>query len=348
MHPGFVEVNAMKAAILREFKAPLTIEEVERPKPGAHDVLIQVQACGVCHSDLHVADGDWPQLIPVTKKPLILGHEIAGRVVEKGASVHQLQVGDRVGVPWVYWTCGECEFCREGNENLCVKQKITGVTVDGGYAEFVKAPASHATKIPEGLSAIDAAPLFCAGVTVYRALKRAKIQPGQRLAIFGIGGLGHLAVQIGLGMGAIVTAIDVSDEKLAQATSLGATATLNAGTVNVVKEMRRAGGVHAALVTSAAKAAYDTAFPCVRPGGILLVVGLPSESICFPPILMAALELHIQASSVGTRQDLREVLAMAAAGKVHCQVATRPLTQVNEVLEQLRHGNVSGRIVLVP
>jgi len=338
----------MKAAILRELKGPLIIEEAVQPKPSAHDVLIEVEACGVCHSDLHVADGDWPQIASITKKPVILGHEIAGRVVEKGASVKHLEVGDRVGVPWVHWTCGECEFCREGNENLCVKQQITGVTVDGGYAEFVKAPASHALKIPDGLSCIDAAPLFCAGVTVYRALQHAKIQPGQRLAVFGVGGLGHLAVQIGRGLGAIVTAIDVSEEKLAHARSLGASAALNAATTNVVKELRRGGGVHAALVTSAAKAAYDIAFPCVRPGGILLAVGLPSESICFPPILMAALELRIQASSVGTRQDMRELLAMAAAGKVRCQVTTRPLAQVNEVLEQLRHGQVSGRMVLVP
>ncbi len=338
----------MKAAILNEFKKQLSIEEVARPTPGAHEVLIEVQACGVCHSDLHVANGDWPQIVPITKKPLILGHEITGRVVEKGASVNQLELGERVGVPWVHWTCGECEFCREGNENLCVKQQITGVTVDGGYAEFVKAPASHALKIPDELSCIEAAPLFCAGVTVYRALKHAKIQRGQRLAVFGVGGLGHLAVQIGQGLGATVSAIDVSEEKLQHARGLGASVALNAATVNVVKELRRSGGVHAALVTSAAKAAYDAAFPSVRPGGILLVVGLPSESLCFPPILMAASEIRIKASSVGTRQDMRELLAMAAAGKVRCEVATRPLTQVNEVFEQLRHGQVHGRMVLVP
>jgi propanol-preferring alcohol dehydrogenase len=338
----------MKAAILREFKQPLSIEEVDRPKPDAHEVLIEVEACGVCHSDLHVADGDWPQIVPITKRPLILGHEIAGRVVERGASVDRLEVGDRVGVPWLHWSCGECDFCREGNENLCVKQKITGITVDGGYAEFVKAPASHALKIPDELSFIDAAPLFCAGVTVYRALKHAKLQPGQRLAIFGVGGLGHLAVQIATGLGAIVTAIDVSDEKLAYAKGLGASTTLNSTAVNVVKELRRAGGVHAALVTSAAKAAYDTAFPCIRPTGTLLVVGLPSESICFPPIVMAALEVRIQASSVGTRQDMHELLAMAAAGKVRCQVASRPLAQANEVLAKLREGSVPGRIVLTP
>jgi propanol-preferring alcohol dehydrogenase len=337
----------MKAALLREFKKPLTIEEVDRPKPGAGEVLIQVEACGVCHSDLHVADGDWAQLAGIVKKPLILGHEIAGRVIEKGAAVRDLQIGDRVGVPWIHWTCGECEFCREGNENICTGQQITGVTVDGGYAEFVKAPASHALKIPDGLSSVDAAPLFCAGVTVYRALKKAKVMPGQRLAVFGVGGLGHLAVQIGRGLGADVTAIDISDEKLALAKSLGASTMLNAASTNVVKELRGKGGVHVALVASAARAAYDTAFYCVRPTGTLLVVGLPAENICFPPILMAAAEVRIQASAVGTRQDLREVLALAAAGKIRCRVGTRPLAEANQALDLLRRGQVSGRIVLV-
>ena len=191
----------MKAAVLREFKKPLTIEEVSQPRPGAGEVLIRIEACGVCHSDLHVADGDWSQFAKIVKTPLILGHEIAGVVVEKGAAVQDLQIGDRVGVPWIHWTCGECEFCREGNENLCRRQKITGVTVDGGYAEFVKAPASHALRIPDSLSFVQAAPLFCAGVTVYRALKRAAILPGQRLAVFGIGGLGHLACAVRAGAG---------------------------------------------------------------------------------------------------------------------------------------------------
>ncbi|MGD1211500.1 MAG: alcohol dehydrogenase catalytic domain-containing protein [Candidatus Acidiferrales bacterium] len=338
----------MKAAVLHEFKQPLTIQEVDQPKPEAGEVLIAVEACGVCHSDLHVADGDWTQLAGIVKKPLILGHEIVGRVVEKGAAVRELQVGDRVGVPWIHWTCGECEFCREGNENLCLKQKITGVTVDGGYAEFIKAPASHALKIPDNLSSAEAAPLFCAGVTVYRALKQAKVSSGQRLAVFGIGGLGHIAVQIGRALGAEITAIDISEEKLDLAKSLGASHTFNAASTDVVKGLRRLGGVHVALVTSAAKAAYDVAFYCVRPSGTLLIVGLPAENICFPPILMAAGEIHMQASAVGTREDLRDVLAMAAAGKVRCQVATRPLAQANEALDQLRHGKISGRIVLTP
>jgi len=338
----------MKAAVLREFKKALAIEDVGRPQPGADEILIRIEACGVCHSDVHVADGDWPQFAKIVKTPLILGHEIAGVVVEKGAAVEELKISDRVGVPWIYWTCGECEFCREGNENLCRKQKITGVTVDGGYAEFVKAPASHALRIPDSLSSVQAAPLFCAGVTVYRALKHSGILPGQRLAVFGIGGLGHLGVQFGQALGAEVVAIDISEEKLALARSLGSSATINASTDNVIKALRNRGGVHVALVTSAARASYETAFHCVRPTGTLMVVGLPADPICFPAILMAAGEIRIQASTVGTREDLREVLAMAAAGHVRCQVAARPLAEVNEALDQLRRGQVSGRLVLTP
>jgi propanol-preferring alcohol dehydrogenase len=338
----------MKAAILREFKTALSIEEVERPEPEASEVLIEVEACGVCHSDLHVGDGDWPQFAGIVKKPLILGHEIAGRVAEKGTEVRDLEVGDRVGVAWLHWSCGECEYCREGNENLCTRQKITGVTVDGGYAEYVKAPASHALRIPENITSVEAAPLFCAGVTVYRALKKANVLSGQRLAIFGIGGLGHLAIQIGRALGAEILAIDVSDEKLALAESLGAKTVLNASSSNVAKALRGRGGSHIALVTSAAKAAYETAFSCVRPAGTLLVVGLPAEALCFPPILMAAREVRIQASTVGTRQDVKDILAMAAAGQVRCSTTAFPLAQANEVLDRLRKGQVSGRTVLTP
>ena len=336
----------MRAAVLHAFKTPLSLEEVARPEAGADEVLVEVEFCGVCHSDLHVAEGDWKQFAGIVKKPLILGHEIVGRVVERGVAVQSIQVGERVGVPWIQWTCGQCEFCREGNENLCIRQRITGVMADGGYAEYAKAPASHVIKIPDALPSEQAAPLLCAGVTVHRALKHAGIRAGQRLAVFGVGGLGHIAVQIGRAAGAEVTAIDVSEEKLALAQSLGAVRTLNAAKSNVVKEMRASGGVHVALVTSAARSAYDMAFYCVRPSGMLLAVGLPAGDISFPPILMAAGEIQIKASAVGTREDLGEVLAMGAAGKVHCQVTTRPLAEVQAVLGELSRGEISGRVVL--
>jgi propanol-preferring alcohol dehydrogenase len=336
----------MKAAVLHEFKSPLELEDVSPPILKQDDVLLQVEACGVCHSDVHLADGDWPQLAAATKFPLILGHEIAGRVVERGEAVQGLAIGERVGVPWLHWTCGECEFCREGNENLCVRQKITGVTVNGGFAALVSAPASHVVKIPDGLPAMAAAPLFCAGVTVYRALRQARIVSGQRLAVFGIGGLGHLAVQMGKELGARVIAIDVSEAKLNLAKSLGAEQGLDASSVHVTKELRARGGVHVALVTSAARAAYESAFSCLRPTGTLLLVGLPAENICFPPILMAAGEICIRASAVGTRQDLREVLALAAAGRIRCETTTHSLGEVNSVLDRLRRGEISGRAVL--
>jgi len=335
----------MKAAVLHEIKKPMVVEEVERPVPGEGEVLIKVEACGVCHSDLHIIEGDWKQFSGITKIPLIPGHEIAGRVAEAGSGVRELKVGDRVGVPWIHWTCGECEFCRAGFENLCSRQKITGCTVNGGFAEYIKAPASHATRIPGGISAVEAAPLFCAGVTVYRALKQARLAPGERLAVFGVGGLGHVAIQIGKEMGLEVTAVDVSDDKLELAKSLDASRTMNSSSANVAKELRRAGGMHAVLVTSGSKAAYDTAFPCVRPTGKLLVVGLPPE-ISFPPIMMAAGEIRVQASAVGTRQDLEEVLAMAAAGKLHCQVSTRRLDEVNTIMDEMKAGKIAGRVVL--
>jgi alcohol dehydrogenase, propanol-preferring len=335
----------MKAAVLHELKKPLAIEELDRPKPADNEVLIKVEACGVCHSDLHIIEGDWKQFGGITKIPLIPGHEIAGRVAEVGGGVRDLKPGDRVGVPWIYWTCGECEFCRAGYENLCSKQKITGCTVDGGYAEYIKAPATHATRIPDAIAAAEAAPLFCAGVTVYRAIRQAHLAPGQRLAVFGVGGLGHLAVQIGKELGLEVTAVDVSDEKLSLAASLGAARTVNASSTNVVKELRRAGGMHAVLVTSGSKSAYDTAFPCVRATGKLLVVGLPPE-ISFPPIMMAAGEVCVQASAVGTRQDLTEVLALAAVGKLRCQVSTRSLSEINTIMDEMKAGKIAGRVVL--
>ena len=256
----------MQAAVLHEFGPTLSVEEVPRPVPGPDDVLIEVEVCGVCHSDLHVAEGDQPALKGATKADLIPGHEVVGRVVERGANVTHLAIGDRVGVAWNFSTCGTCEACREGMENLCRKAVITGVMVDGGYADYMVARASHALPIPENLSSEEAAPLFCAGLTVYRALKRAGVAAGQKVAIFGVGGLGHLAVQIARAWGAEVIALDLDPAKLALAKELGAAQTLNAGSADDIKALRKAGGVHVAVVTSAAKAAYDTALKCLRAG----------------------------------------------------------------------------------
>ncbi len=334
----------MKAAVVHEYKQPLRVEEVATPTPGPGEVIIKVEACGVCHSDLHLAEGDWKPLLKIVKMPLIPGHEVAGKVVAIGEGVTELEIGDRAGVAWTHWTCGECDMCREGRENLCSKQVITGATVDGGYAEFIKARASHALKVPEGLSSEEAAPMYCAGVTVYRAIKLAEIEPGQRVSIVGIGGLGHLAVQIAKHYGAEVVAIDVADDKLELARELGADVTINAAQANAVKEMRNLGGMHRAIVTSAAKAAYDTALFGLRGNGKLMIVGMPADNISLPAILLR--EITVMASATGTRKDLGELLDLAAAGKVKCKVETRPLDQINDVFEEMKQGKIPGRIVL--
>lgn len=336
----------MKAALVQQFKEPLVIEEVATPSLDPDEVLLKVEACGVCHSDLHLAEGDWSQMMKIVKTPLILGHEVVGTVVEVGSEVASVQVGDRVGCAWIHWACGDCEMCREGNENLCSKHKISGGTVDGGYAELMKAKADFVVAVPAALRSEEAAPLFCAGVTVYRALKQAQIQAGQRVAIFGIGGLGHLAVQIAAAFGAEVIAVDVSDDKLNFARELGAAHAVNAANERANKAIQNLGGAHVAVVTSAAKAAYDTAFYSLRPTGTLVIVGLPAEPLTFSAIALVARETRIIASSVGTRQDVREVLDLAATGKLRCLIETRPLEKINETFDEMKCGALSGRVVL--
>jgi len=336
----------MRAAVLREFGGPIAVEEVETPVPGAGEVLVKVEACGVCHADLHLALGDWDMLRPITKMPLIGGHEIAGVVEALGEGVTEVSVGERVGVPWLHWTCGECEYCRAGRETLCGKQKITGCTIDGGFAEYVKAPASHVAKLPASLSAAEAAPLLCAGLTVYKALKNSGIAKGERLAVFGVGGLGHLAIQIGHAMGAQVCAIDIADEKLELAKSLGAEWTVNAATEQVPKRVRAIGGAHVALVTSASAAAYETALRVLRKGGTLAVVGMPNEPFKVSAVALVSGETRIVASAVGTREDLRELFEMVTKFPIRCHIETRALDALPEVFEEMKQGKILGRVVL--
>jgi alcohol dehydrogenase, propanol-preferring len=336
----------MKAAVLPGFGEPLVLDEIAMPQPAADEVLIQVEACGVCHSDLHIAHGDTPAFKAITKPRLVLGHEVVGRVAKLGAAVTTLAVGDRVGVPWQYSTCGSCEACREGLENLCRKTVITGLMVDGGYAEHMVAKAAHALPVPDTLSAEHAAPLFCAGLTVYRAVKNAQVSAGQRVGIFGVGGLGHLAVQLVRALDAVPVGFDVAAEKLAFARELGAAEAFDVTSPDLSKSVRALGGLHVAIVTSAAKAAYDTALKCLRPGGTLVVVGLPPEPLTFVPLAIVGPELRIVAASVGTRDDMRAVLELAAAGKLRCDVETVPLASVNEVHERMKRGSIRGRMVL--
>jgi propanol-preferring alcohol dehydrogenase len=336
----------MKAAILPGFGQPLVIEDIPVPVPEADEVLIRVEACGVCHSDLHIAHGDTPGFKAITKPRLVLGHEVVGRVVGRGPAVTQPDVGERVGVPWQYSVCGTCEQCREGLENLCRKTVITGLMVDGGYAEFMRAKADHALRVPDALTAEEAAPLFCAGLTVYRAARNAQVGPGQRVGVFGVGGLGHLAVQLVKALGAEAIGFDVAEDKLALARELGATRAFDVTSPDLVKQVRALGGLHVAIVTSAAKPAYDMALRCLRPAGTLAVVGLPPEPLSFASLALVGSEVRIVSASVGTRDDLRAVLELAAQGKLRCRVETVPLASVNEVLERMTRGSIRGRMVL--
>ena len=328
----------MKAAILREYGRAPEIEEVPKPVPGPGEILVQVEACGVCHSDLHLAQGDWKMMKSITKLPLILGHEVIGRVVE---AADGFKAGDRVGVPWLHWTCGACEYCQAGRETLCPRQLITGCSADGGFAEFIKAKASHAVKLPEALGGPDAAPLLCAGLTAYKALKTSGLRMGERVAIFGIGGLGHMATQVAKAMGAQVIAVDISEDKLQLARECGAD-----WTMTTHKEIRGLGGAHVALVTSASSAAYETALRSLKPGGTLVVVGMGPDPIPLSSVAIVSGEYRLIGSAVGTRQDLSEVLALAADRKIRCHASLRPLSDVAAVLSEMKDGRLLGRVVV--
>lgn len=337
----------MRAAILQAIGQPLILGESPTPVVEAHEVLIKIAACGVCHSDYHLVKGEWEQLKPITKIPLIPGHEITGTISEVGANVTSLQVGDRVGVPWLYYTCGECDYCKNGQETLCPKQKITGCMVDGGFAEFINVPATHAAKLPDNLSFEEAAPLLCAGVTIYKAMRVAEARAGQRLVVFGIGGLGHLAVQLGKALGLEVGAVDVSDEKILLAKDCGADWGVNVTTEIPHKAIKsHGGGADIALVTSGSSAAYDTALRALKRAGTLVIVGMTPNPISLSTVAMVSGEYKIVASAVGTRKDLAATLQLASEGKLRCHYETRPLTEVNEVLQAMGEGKLVGRVVL--
>ena len=338
----------MLAARLHKFGEPLRIEEIPRPVPGAGEVVIEIEASGVCHSDLHLASGDWPAFAKLIKLPLILGHEVVGHVVELGEGVAPEMMGARVGVPWVYWSCGECVACRAGRENICRSRMITSVSVDGGYAQYMLAKASHALPVPDQLSAAEAAPLFCAGVTVYRALRNAEMRAGQRVAVFGVGGLGHLAVQIAAAWGAEVIAVDISQDKLDFARESGAHQLLNAKECDAGAELAASGGVDVALVAAGSRAAYDAAFAAVGFAGAVVIVGLPPEPVSFDPGRLVRNEARVLGSAVGTREDVRATLALAASGKLHCRTESRPLEKINEIFDQMKRGEILGRVVLAP
>ncbi|MBV8270034.1 MAG: alcohol dehydrogenase AdhP [Planctomycetaceae bacterium] len=337
--------KTMKAARVHEFGKPLVIEQVPVPDPGPGQILVKVAASGVCHTDLHAAEGDWPVK---PKLPLIPGHEGVGPVAAVGPGVTGIKEGDLVGVPWLHDACGQCEFCVTGWETVCEKQHNTGYAVDGGYAEYVVAPAAYIGHLPANTDLITMAPILCAGVTTYKGLKETEARPGQWVVISGIGGLGHIAVQYAKAMGFNVGAVDIAEEKLALARSLGADFTANAATEDAVAKVMKEteGGAHGVLVLAVGRAAFGQAVSMARRRGTVTLVGLPPGDFPTPIFEVVLKRVTIRGSIVGTRQDLAECIEMAAEGKVKAKVATEPLDKINDVFKRMKEGKIDGRVVL--
>lgn len=336
----------MRAAVVEKFGAPLVIKNVPVPTPGKDEVLIKVHACGVCHTDLHAADGDWP-VKPIL--PLIPGHEGVGEVVAVGSGVERLKVGDRVGVPWLHSACGYCEHCLGGWETLCHSQQNTGYSVHGAYAEYTVAPANYVGVLPDALSYVEAAPILCAGVTTYKGLKETGTRPGQWCVVFGAGGLGHVGLQYAKAMGFNTIAIDISDQALALAKELGADMTINAAKQDPGQVVwKEVGGAHGCLVTAVAPKAFQQAVSTVRRGGTVALVGLPPSTFPLDIFNVVLNRITVRGSIVGTRLDLQECLDIAARGKIRARIETQPLDNINAIFEKMKKGKLEGRVVLSP
>lgn len=336
--------KTMKAAVVREFGKPLLIEEVAVPEVGPGQILVKIAASGVCHTDLHAAEGDWPVK---PKPPFIPGHEGVGHVVAVGAGVTHVKEGDRVGVPWLYTACGHCVHCLGGWETLCESQQNTGYSVNGGFAEYVLADPNYVGHLPANLGFVEIAPVLCAGVTVYKGLKVTDTKPGDWVAISGIGGLGHMAVQYAKAMGRNVVAVDIDDAKLDLAKRLGAELAVNALHADPAAFIRKEiGGAQGVLVTAVSPKAFQQAMGMVRRGGTVSLNGLPPGDFPLSIFDTVLNGVTVRGSIVGTRLDLQEALDFAAQGKVHATVHSDRLENINEVFAKMRRGEIEGRIVL--
>ncbi|MDJ0387367.1 alcohol dehydrogenase AdhP [Roseomonas sp. E05] len=333
----------MRAAVARRLGGALTIEEVPVPEPGPGQVLVRLAASGVCHTDLHAVRGDWPVK---PNPPFIPGHEGVGYVAALGAGVTRVKEGDRVGVPWLHTACGACPYCRTGWETLCGSQKNTGYSVNGSFAEYVLADPDYVGVLPDRLEFGPAAPVLCAGVTVYKGLKETEARPGEWVAISGIGGLGHMAVQYAKAMGLHVAAVDVHPEKLELARSLGADLVVNAREEDPGQAVQKVGGMHGVLVTAVSPTAFEQAFAMLRPHGTMALVGLPPGRFAMPIFDTVLKRITVRGSIVGTRQDLEEALAFAGEGKVAPHFSWGTLDEINDIFERMEQGAIDGRIVL--
>ena len=335
-----------RAAVVHDFAEPLRVEDVERRPLEPGQIRVRIEATGLCHTDIHAAHGDWPVK---PSPPFVPGHEGVGIVEELGSGVTEVAVGERVALPWLGYACGTCDYCVSGWETLCLEQKNMGYSIDGGFGEYATAYARYVVRVPEGVDPFDAAPLTCAGVTTYKAIKVAGTRSSDLVAVFGVGGLGHMAIQYALIAGGRVVAVDLHDEKLELARELGAEFTVNAATEDPVAAIQKLGGADQAIALAVSPKSFEQAYRSLRRGGTLVFVALPAENDMTLPIFETVLNgITVVGSIVGTRTDLREVFELHAAGKTEVTRETRPLEEVNEAIADVEAGRVAARVVFQP
>jgi propanol-preferring alcohol dehydrogenase len=337
-------MTTMQAAVVHAFGKDLTVDNVPVPTPGPGQALVKLITSGVCHTDLHAVEGDWPVK---PNPPFIPGHEGVGKVVTLGEGVTNLTVGQLVGNAWLFSACGDCQYCNTGWETLCEQQQNAGYSVDGSFGEYMLVDAKFAAIIPDGADLVEVAPVLCAGVTVYKGLKMTEARPGQWVVISGIGGLGHIAVQYAKAMGLRVAAVDVADDKLALAKKHGAELLVNALKEDPIEVVQRVtGGAHGVLVTAVHPSAFGQAIHMSRRGGTIVFNGLPAGDFPASIFEIVLKGLTVRGSIVGTRQDLAEALEFYARGQIHPTVATRDLSEINAVFDEMKHGKIDGRVVI--
>jgi propanol-preferring alcohol dehydrogenase len=333
----------MRAAVVTEFNGPLEVRDLPIPEPGPQEVLVRLEFSGLCHTDIHAAQGDWP--VKPTP-PFTPGHEGIGLIEKLGEGVTNRAVGDRVAIAWLGYACGQCRHCINGWETLCEKQQNSGYSVNGTFAEYAVVSADFAVLVPDALSSLDAAPLTCAGVTTYKAIKVARVAPAETVAIFGVGGLGHLALQYARIAGGFVIGVDIEDDKLAMATELGADHVVNARTTDPVAAIQALGGADVAVALAASPESFDQAYRSLRRGGRLVCVALPADGSIDLPIFDTVINgKTVIGSIVGTRNDLADVFALHAAGRTRVIAIERKLDEVNESIAEVLAGRVPARVV---
>lgn len=337
--------QTMHAAVVTAFGKPLEFREYPIPSPGPGQILVKTEACGVCHTDLHAANGDWP-LKPTP--PFTPGHEGIGIVAALGTGVTAVREGDRVGVPWLYSACGHCEYCLSAWETVCASAEFGGYTKNGGFAEYIIADPNYVAHIPKGLDPRQAAPLICAGITTYKGIKQTEARAGEWIVISGIGGLGHLGIQYAKAMGLQVCAVDIDDGKLDHATRLGADLVVNATHGDPVAAVvaGTGGGAHGVLITAVSLGAFKQGVGMTRKKGTCVLVGLPPGDVPLPLFDVVANCITVRGSFVGNRADMAEALAFAADGKVKADIELQKLSAINDVFTRLAHGDVASRVVL--